>query len=115
MTSVSKRDIAFAVEEKTGVKRNLAANVIDAALEAIGDELARGNKVSLTGWLTFGFRVRKAIRKGTPTRNPFTGETNPHPGKPASLAIKVIPGKKLKDRAPSGTTKVGKSIISGSK
>src|SRR4051794_40076844 len=98
MTSVSKRDIVAAVEEKTGIKRNMATNVIDAALEAIGDELAKGNKVSLTGWMTFGFRISKAIRKGTPTRNPFTQETNPHPGKPASLKVKVIVGKKLKDR-----------------
>jgi DNA-binding protein HU-beta len=115
MSSVSKRDIIAAVEAKTGVKRQLATNVLDAAFEAIGDELAKGNKVSITGYLTFGFRVTKPIRKGTMTRNPFTGEEAPHAGKPAGIRVKVMPGQKLKGRAPAAGTKVGKAIIAGGK
>lgn len=113
MASVSRRDIAQAVSGKIGVPPRQAENVINAALEAIGDELAKGNRISLTGWLTIGFGVRSAIKKGTMVRNPSTGEEQPHAGKPASLRIKVTAGKKLKDRVPGPTTKLGKALVAG--
>jgi nucleoid DNA-binding protein len=48
-----------------------------------------------------------AIKKGTPVRNPFTGETSRHPGreayvKPATVKVRVLPTAHLK-RAALGT------------
>lgn len=111
-TSVSKRDIVATVAERLDWPKREVATVLDAALEAIGDELAQGNKVSLTGYITFGFAVRKAVRKGTPVRNPFSGETQPSAGRPTTLRVKAIVGRKLKERAPSAASKAGKAILS---
>lgn len=109
--NVSKREIAETVAESTGLGKNAVLHVIDDLFLAIGDEIAKGNKVSFTGFLTFNFGKRSAVRKGTPVRNPQTGEMTPSAGKPAMLRLAVRPGKKLKDRVPGPTTKVGKGLL----
>jgi nucleoid DNA-binding protein len=86
---VTKRQIAEKVSEKCGLGRATVNNVIDTVFDVIGDEVAAGNPVNLTGQLKIGFSATKPIKKGTMVRNPFNGETNPHPGKPAGLRVRV--------------------------
>lgn len=67
---VNKADLVSVLEDRLGGKK-AAADAIEVVLDAIIREVARGGKVSLTGFGTFE-RVARAERTG---RNPRTGET----------------------------------------
>lgn len=69
-TQVNKQDLVAAVEGRLG-NRRLAADAVEVVLETIVKEVAKGNRVSLTGFGTFE-KVARAARTG---RNPRTGET----------------------------------------
>jgi nucleoid DNA-binding protein len=111
MDTVTKGQLEAKVAERTGLPRASVKNVLDSTLDVIGAELQAGRQVNLTGWLKFGFGVTAPVKKGTPVRNPFTQESNPSPGKPAGVRVKVGAGAKLKAFAPAATGKVGKAII----
>jgi nucleoid DNA-binding protein len=113
VATVSKSQLVSRVSEETGLAKRDVAVIVDEFLEEIGEAINQGNRVSLAGWLSFGFGKSAAIKKGTQVRNPFTGETGPHPGKRAALRIRVRPGKKLKAFVPSATSKVGKELMNG--
>ena len=68
---MNKKELIEAVAEKAGMPRAQAARAVDAALAAVADALAAGQKVQLLGFGTFEKKVRPA-RQG---RNPRTGET----------------------------------------
>ncbi len=68
---MNKKELIEAVAEKAGMPRAQAARAVDAALAAVADALAAGQKVQLLGFGTFEAKVRPA-RQG---RNPRTGET----------------------------------------
>lgn len=67
---MQKTDFIKAVAEKTGISQKETKMVIDAALDVITDVLAKGEKVTLTGFGTFEVRSRQA-REGV---NPQTRE-----------------------------------------
>ena len=67
---VNKSDLIAAVEDRLGSKA-AAQNAVEAILETIVTEVAKGGKVSLTGFGTF----EKAARAARTGRNPRTGET----------------------------------------
>ncbi|MEI2777528.1 MAG: HU family DNA-binding protein [Tetrasphaera sp.] len=67
---MNKQDLVAAVEGRLG-NRRLAADAVEVVLETIVKEVAKGNRVSLTGFGTFE-KVARAARTG---RNPRTGET----------------------------------------
>lgn len=108
---VSKNDLIATVAAKTGLEKGTTRNLIDSLFDAIRDELAAGNEVAIAGQVKFSHGVRAAIKKGTPTRNPSTGETSPHAGRPASLRIKATPLKAMKDAVPAPTSKIGKGVL----
>jgi nucleoid DNA-binding protein len=83
---------------------------LETFFQIVGDELAEGNVV-VTSHLRFYLGTVAAVKKGTPVRNPFTGETKPSPGKPAALTIKVKPRPKLKEALPDPASKEGKAIV----
>jgi DNA-binding protein HU-beta len=67
---MSKKVIVEHVAREAGMTQAAADKVVGSVLEAIGTELAKGEKVSFPGFGTFEVRERSA-RTG---RNPQTGE-----------------------------------------
>lgn len=67
---MKKTELIDAIAAKAGISKKNAAAALDAAIAAISDDLAAGNKTSLIGFGTFEVRER-AAREG---KNPKTGE-----------------------------------------
>ena len=88
---MNKSELIGAVSEKTEMSKKDTEKMVNAVLESIVDELARGEKVQLVGFGTFEVRERKQ-REG---RNPATGETITIP----ALSVPVFKaGKAFKDK-----------------
>jgi DNA-binding protein HU-beta len=68
---MTKNDLADKVAERTGLAASEARQALDAAIDAVADELAAGGEVALAGFGKFSVSHR-AARQG---RNPATGET----------------------------------------
>jgi DNA-binding protein HU-beta len=68
---MTKNDLADKVAERTGLAAGQAREALEAAIEAVADELAAGGEVALAGFGKFSVSDR-AARQG---RNPATGET----------------------------------------
>ncbi len=88
---MNKAELIEEVAGETGLTKAASGKAIDAIVSAISDCLARGEKVTLVGFGTFGVRQRKA-RTG---RNPQTGATLQIPAKKVP---KFNPGKGLRER-----------------
>jgi DNA-binding protein HU-beta len=78
------------VADKAGLSKKAAESAVNAVIEAVGDSLRSGEKVSVVGFGTFEVRER-AARKG---RNPQTGKEI---SIPASRTPAFKAGKSLKD------------------
>ena len=89
---MNKAEFVSAVAEKVGLSKKDAGSVVSAALELIGDTLAKKEKLTFTGFGTFEVRER-AAREG---RNPRD------PGKTIHIPAKKVPafrpGKELKTK-----------------
>ncbi len=87
---MNKSELIDAIAEGADISKAAAGRALDAALDAIGNALKRGDQVTLIGFGTFLVRER-AARVG---RNPRTGES-------MTIAAARIPsfkaGKALKD------------------
>ena len=81
-----KGELVATVAANTGMARSHVEAVINAALDAIVDSVAAGDRVTLTGFGSFEARSRKA-RTG---RNPQTGEPIEIP---ATVSPAFTPGK----------------------
>lgn len=68
---MNKTELVNAIAEKTSLNKVDAKKALEATLEAIGEALAKGDKISLVGFGTFSV-VEKGERQG---RNPRTKET----------------------------------------
>ena len=87
---MNKAELIAAVAEKAALSKKDAEKAVNAALEAITDELVAGGKVSLVGFGSFDVKTR-AERVG---RNPRTREEITIP---ASRTPQFKAGKALKD------------------
>jgi DNA-binding protein HU-beta len=67
---VNKRGLVSEVAKRTDLAKASVARVVDAAIASIRDTVAKGQRVSLSGFGTFE-RRKRAPRIG---RNPHTGE-----------------------------------------
>ena len=89
---MNKAEFVSAVDEKAGLSKKDAGSVVSAAIELIGDTLAKGEKLTFTGFGVFEVRERSA-REG---RNPRD------PGKTIHIPARKVPafkpGKGLKTR-----------------
>lgn len=87
---MTKMDLIETVAGKVGLTKADAGRAVDAMLDAVSGALAKGEKVTITGFGTFEVRQR-AARMG---RNPQTGA-------PLHIAASKTPafkaGKGLKD------------------
>ncbi|MDX1609936.1 MAG: HU family DNA-binding protein [Halofilum sp. (in: g-proteobacteria)] len=68
---MNKSEFVDAVAQNADIPKATASKAVDAVIDVIGNELKRGEQVSLVGFGTFLTRNREA-RQG---RNPRTGET----------------------------------------
>ena len=87
---MNKTELIAAIAAKTGETKKIADAVVNAFVEVIEENLAKGEKVQLVGFGSFEVRKR-AARKG---RNPQTKEEIKIP---ASKAPVFKAGKALKD------------------
>ena len=67
---MTKNELAERVAERTGTSASQARQAVDAAIDVVSDELARGGEVALAGFGKFSVSHR-AARQG---RNPSTGQ-----------------------------------------
>ena len=77
---MNRQELIDKIAEATGISKKDGGAALDAIVEAIGDALAGGDKVSLVGFGTFEARQR-AARDG---KNPQTGEK-------IKIAAKTVP------------------------
>lgn len=87
---MTKKDVVTRVAEKTELNKKDAEKVLNAFIDTVSEELAKGEKVALVGFGTFEV-VERAERQG---RNPKTGGTITIA---ASKAPKFKAGKVLKE------------------
>ena len=66
-----KSDIAGRLANRVGLSQSAAGNAVEAVFEAVGEALANGEEVRISGFGTFTTKSRPA-RNG---RNPQTGES----------------------------------------
>jgi len=68
---VNKSELIDAIAAEADISKASAGRALDAAVDAVTNELKKGGQVSLVGFGTFSVKDR-AARTG---RNPQTGET----------------------------------------
>jgi DNA-binding protein HU-beta len=94
---MNKSELVDALADKAGVSKTDADAVLKALEEVVTSEVAgKGDKITLTGFLSF----ERTYRKPRTGRNPQTGETLQVPG---ANAMKVSAGSKLKAAAKAST------------
>lgn len=94
--TMTRADLAEAVYEQVGLSRNESSALVEAVLDEMTDELARGNAVKVSSFGSFDVRAKQQ-RIG---RNPKTGVEVP------ILPRKVIvfrASQVLKDRVNKGS------------
>lgn len=93
---MNKTELVAAVAESTGESKAAVAAVVDSLEATITDAVAKGDKVSLPGFLTFD-RGHRAARTG---KNPQTGAPLQIP---AANVAKVKVGSKFKEKVAATT------------
>jgi len=88
--ALSKENIVAEVADKAGISKKDAVKAVNAFLEAMTENLAKGEKITFIGFGAFEVKER-AARVG---HNPRTGEAIEIP---ASKLPSFKPGKALKD------------------
>lgn len=91
MKLMKKSEIIALIAENTELSKADVERVYNATFDLFKDELAKGNKISVSGFGTFDISER-AEREG---RNPQTGETIKIA---ASKSVKFKAGKELKEK-----------------
>ena len=86
---MNKSEVVAAVADKTNLSQSAVNQAIDALFEVVSGAVAKGDKVTIPGFLSFE-RTNRAARTG---RNPQTGATIQIA---ASKSVKISAGSKLK-------------------
>lgn len=90
---MNKSELVSTIADRTELSKTDVASVVDAFADVAGEVVAKGqDKLTIPGFISFEQTERKA-RSG---RNPQTGEAIQIP---ASKAVKVTAGSKLKAAA----------------
>ena len=88
---MNKLQLTEALVQKTGMTKKAAAEAVSAIIDVIGEALAAGDDVKITGFGGFEVKERAAITG----RNPKTGEAVEIP---ASKYVAFSAGSQLKDK-----------------
>ncbi|MFS0865907.1 HU family DNA-binding protein [Microbacterium sp. 179-B 1A2 NHS] len=87
--AITKTELVASIASATGESQATVSRVVDGLFSSVSEAVAKGEKVSIPGWIAFE-QVDTAARTG---RNPQTGaEINI----PAGKRVKVSAGSKLK-------------------
>ena len=99
---MTKSQIIASVAESTGLSKKQISSVMDEFDTLIERSIKKRGvgEFTLPGMLKIT-TVKKPARKARKGINPFTGEETMFKAKPASIAVKVRPLKKLKEFAAS--------------
>ena len=92
---MNKGELIAAMADQSGVSQGQAGDCLDAFFDIVCNQVATGGEVNVTGYIKFA-QVDRAARMG---RNPQTGEAI---HVPASKAVKIQAGSKLKAAAKGG-------------
>ncbi|MFQ5492935.1 MAG: HU family DNA-binding protein [Candidatus Dojkabacteria bacterium] len=87
---MNKSTLVDFIASKTGLTKKAAADALEAFMEAVMSNVAKGDSVTLTGFGTF----RSSARAARTGRNPQTGETIKIPARTVPV---FRPGKEFKD------------------
>lgn len=88
----NRSELVAEVAQKAGLTQKQVSDVLDATFESFADVVAKGEKLTVPGWLSVE-RTERAARKG---RNPQTGEEIQIA---AGYSVKLSAGSKLKAAA----------------
>lgn len=89
---MTKRDIVIRISEESGVQQQKVLEIVQKALDCIGEALAQGKKVELRNFGVFEVKVRKA-RIG---RNPNSPERDVPI--PCRAIVKFKAGKEMREQ-----------------
>lgn len=97
-TKLSKSQVLLAIAEATSLTRKQVGSVLDELESMVSRSIGKKGlgEFTLPGLLKIT-TVKKPARKARKGINPFTGEETTFKAKPASIAVKVRPLKKLKE------------------
>lgn len=97
-TKLSKSQVLLAISEATSLTRKQVGSVLDELESMVSRSIGKKGlgEFTLPGLLKIT-TVKKPARKARKGINPFTGEETVFKAKPASVAVKVRPLKKLKE------------------
>jgi nucleoid DNA-binding protein len=97
-TKLSKSQVLLSVAEATSLTRKQVGSVLEELESMISRSIGKKGlgEFTLPGLLKIT-TVKKPARKARKGINPFTGEETTFKAKPASVAVKVRPLKKLKE------------------
>ncbi len=104
---MNKSELVASIAGRTRLPASEVAVVVDAALEAIKGSVARGGKVVLSGFGTFGRRTRaprtaRDILAGRAVRVPATNVVVFKAGKPFKEAVAKARGRPRVAPSPAG-------------
>ncbi|WP_026530111.1 HU family DNA-binding protein [Haematomicrobium sanguinis] len=85
----NRSDVVAEVAEKSGASQTAVNGVLDALFDVFATSVAKGEKITIPGWVA----VERTERKARTGRNPQTGETIQIP---AGSSVKLTAGSKLK-------------------
>ena len=88
---MTKKDMAKAIAEETGVSQLQAREIVQKVLDRITETLVQEGRIELRNFGVFEVKQRKA-RKG---RNPRTGEKVKVPAK---MVVTFRPGRQMEER-----------------
>ena len=94
--TLTRADLAETINRKMGLSRAESLDLVEAILAKMGDAMADGENVKISGFGSFVLRDKKE-RIG---RNPKTGESVALPGKHVPH---FKPGKELRERVNNAT------------
>jgi DNA-binding protein HU-beta len=90
--SLNRTELVAAVAAASGQSQAAVNSTLDALFNTVAEEVGKGTKITIPGWVSFE-RTHRAARAG---RNPSTGEAIQIA---AGYGVKVSAGSKLKAAA----------------
>jgi len=101
-TKMTKSQILASISETTGLNKKHVSSVV-AAMDSLIERSIKKRSIgefTIPGMMKIT-TVKKPAKKARKGINPFTGEATTFKAKPASIAVKVRPLKKMKEFAAS--------------